>query len=89
MKDSAMDLILDLQPMMEDVDDLGPALERLHRAMAGEDSDEIQQALFSYNGVKNLLHQRLRKLMADGVVKDKHFGDVKSAFEEFERLGQI
>jgi hypothetical protein len=89
MKDSAMDLIFYLQPMMEDVDDLGPALERLHRAMAGEDSDEIQQALFSYNGVKNLLHQRLRKLMADGVVKDKHFGDVKSAFEEFERLGQI
>ena len=89
MSDAAEGLVKDLQPMVGDVDGLGAALERLHRAVDKQDGDELQQALFSYNGVKNLLHNRLRKMEKDGVVKDKNFGDVKTALSEFDRLGQI
>ena len=89
MSEAAEGLVKDLQPMVDDVDGLGSALERLHRAVDKQDGDELQQALFSYNGVKNLLHNRLRKMEKDGIVKDKHFGDVKTALSEFDRLGQI
>ena len=89
MQEEATGLVAKLQPMMDDVDGLGAALERVHRAVDKQDGDELQQALFAFNGVKNLLHNRLRKMQKDGIVKDKHFGDVKKALDEFDRLGQI
>lgn len=87
--EAAMGLVNELQPMVEDIEGLGSGLEMVQRAVDSGDGDKLQQALFSFNGVKNLLHQRLRKMVKDGVVKDKHFGDVKSAIGEFDRLGQI
>ena len=54
-----------------------------------EKDEDVKQALFSYNGVKNLLHNWLRALDKEGVAKDKHFGNVKSGLAEFDRLGQI
>ncbi|MEI6598602.1 MAG: hypothetical protein WCL22_06155, partial [bacterium] len=60
--DKSYSLLNDLNPMMPDVEGLGSALERLHRAVDSTDGNELQEALFSFNGVKNLIHNHLRKL---------------------------
>jgi len=72
-----------------EIEGLKQALENLERAVVVEKDEDVKQALFSYNGVKNLLHNWLRALDKEGVAKDKHFGNVKSGLAEFDRLGQI
>ena len=89
MKNKAEELSRQLAPIAEDVEGLGSALARLDRAIVGDGDEELEMVLFSFNGVKNLLHNRLRQLDKAGVAKDKHFGDVKKALAEFDRLGQI
>lgn len=87
MKNKAEELSRQLATIADDVEGLPSALARLDRAIA--EDDKVDQAMFSFNGVKNLLHNRLRQLDKAGVAKDKHFGDVKKALAEFDRLGQI
>lgn len=89
MADAVVELIADLLPMADKIEGLGAALERVHRAADSRDEKELEQALFAFYGLKNLLHNRLRKLQKDGKANDEHFGDVKTALEEFDRLGQI
>jgi len=89
MSDAAMELIVSLLPMVDKIDGLGSALERVHRAADRFNEEALKQALFAFYGVNNLLHNRLRKLKQDGKTNDEHFGDVKMALEEFDRLGQI
>lgn len=78
-----------LEPMKDDIDGLKFALERLTRALAEEDDKAVSEALFSFSGVKNTIHQHLRGLSKNGKEKDKNFGNVKTALSEFDRLGQI
>jgi len=84
---SAEELIRQLRGL--EIEGLKQALENLERAVVVEKDEDVKQALFSYNGVKNLLHNWLRALDKEGVAKDKHFGNVKSGLAEFDRLGQI
>jgi hypothetical protein len=69
-----------------EVDDL---LKKAETDTDKEDVDSLREHLFAFNGIKNFLHQYLRELKKRGEKQDDYFGDVDSALEEFNRLGQI
>ena len=56
--------------------------------------DDFEKSIFAYDGIKNALHEKIRKSAEDPSVWDARnlkeiFGDLKLAKAEFDRLGQI
>lgn len=65
------------------------AIKALDKGLLEGSDGEIEPLLFGFDGLKNALHNRLRDMKRRSKKDDDYFGDVGTAFEEFERLGQI
>jgi hypothetical protein len=66
----------------------------VEQAIASGDFQKIQDAVLGFNGLKNAMHQDLRKIVADERLlwSDeywKFFGDVEAAKSAFDALGNI
>ena len=82
-------LVQHLQTSDIGIDVVSKILDKAEADIANEDMASLQQHLFAFDGVKNFLHNYLRELKKRGEKHDKYFGDVDTALEEFNRLGQI
>lgn len=85
----AKSLIQHLKSSKIGIDVVDDLLKKAETDIDKEDVDGLQEHLFAFNGIKNFLHNYLRELKKRGVKEDDYFGDVNTAFEEFNKLGQI
>ena len=77
--------------LWDNADSLGVdknVLSKLDVAIQDDDSDKVVQMLYSFDGIKNKIHNRLRQNVKDKK-EDEWFGDSQQALDEFNRLSQI
>jgi hypothetical protein len=65
------------------------AIEKVDSAIKSYKNDYLMLTLFDFNGLKNVLHNYLRRAKKEGKVDDEYFGDVDEALKEFSKLGDI
>ena len=61
----------------------------LESALASNDFQTIQDAVLGFNGLKNSIHQKLRKPEYDLSDLTAYFGDIKEAKKAFDALGNL
>lgn len=85
----AKGLIDHLKTQKIKIDKVEKLLSRAESDIERNDVASLQEHLFAFDGIKNLMHNYLRDLKKKGKKDDPYFGDVNIALEEFNRLGQI